>query len=64
MPNIVQKKPKCKLDNLPLFGWAIEHQRKALSYPAVYLAGKYHLNPTQAAFYAEEMGLEATNDNP
>ena len=62
--DIHTKNPDFNLANLPLFGWAIEHQRKALSYPAIYLMGRYHLNPTQAAFYAEEMGLEATNDNP
>ena len=50
--DIHSKNPDFNLATLPLFGWAIKHQRKALSYPAVYLAGKYHLKPLSASLMA------------
>jgi len=63
VPNIIANQHKCKLYDLPLFQWSIEHHRKPLNFSAMYLAGKYHLNPTQAALYAELMGLEGANDD-
>ncbi len=61
--NIHSNNSDYNLATLPLFRWGLEHQKKQLTFPAVYLAGKYHLTPIRAALISDLMGLEAANNN-